>query len=57
MNAVDRNVNGSSRKMLRPMIDSRCRSVMPNTLDSAPKTVPSSMATTTSAIGPTGPPG
>ena len=42
MNAVDRNVSGSSRKVLMPMIVSRCRTSMPRALDSAPKTVPSS---------------
>ena len=45
MNAEDRNVSGSSRNMLRPMMVSRCRTSMPIVLDSALKTVPSSIAT------------
>ena len=42
MNAVDRNVSGSSRNMFSPMMLSRWRTVMPSTLDSALNTVPSS---------------
>src|SRR5439155_22130053 len=57
MNAVDRNVSGSNRKTLSPMMLSRCRSVMPNTLDSALNTVPSSIEVTTRSTGPAGPPG
>ena len=52
MNAEDRNVSGSSRKMLSPMMLSRCRTSMPSALDSAPNTVPSRTEATTSTTGP-----
>lgn len=56
MKADERNVSGSSRKVLMPMIDSRCRTSMPIALDSAPKTVPSRIAQTNSTSRPPAPP-
>jgi hypothetical protein len=57
MKALDREVSGSSRKALIPMIDPRSRTSMPSALDSAPKTVPSSTEASTRTVIPPMPPG
>jgi hypothetical protein len=57
MNADDRNVSGSSRNVLMPMMDSRWRTSMPIVLEKALKTVPSSTEATISRAVPPTPPG
>src|SRR4029079_4201677 len=57
MNADERNVNGSSRKMLSPMMVSRWRTSRPIVLESAANTTPTTIDATTSTTSPSTPPG
>ena len=56
MNAVDRNVSGSSRNELIPMIVSRCLASMPTVLENALNTIATSTAVMVSTSSPVMPP-
>ena len=57
MNALDRNVSGSSRNVLMPMIVSRCRASMPTVFEKALNTTAISTDATISTRTPATPPG
>ena len=56
MNAEDRNISGSMKKVYTPMIASRERSVMPTAFDSAPNTTPTRIDAATMTATPATPP-